>query len=85
MIRITVQIGDEECDERMTVISSSFENFDEIEQSNFIKKAKMFDDSNDEEVDPVKKKKKQKMGFDTKQKCKKLIVCDDPNDEIIEE
>jgi hypothetical protein len=76
LIRITVQIGDEESDERQTVISSSFENFDEVEHTNFIKKVKMFDD-NEECSECSKKKKKSKMGFDTNKKCKTVVIEDD--------
>jgi hypothetical protein len=72
LIRITVQIGDGEDDEKLTVISSSFEDFDEIEDTNFIKKIKMFDGSECHEEEG-KKKKKTKMGFDTNKKCKHIV------------
>lgn len=64
VIRVTVQIEDEEDETRTTVISSSFDTFQEIIDSKFIEKAKPF---GDEECDEDCKKKKQ-IGFGTSRK-----------------
>ena len=59
IIRVTVQIEDEEDENKTTVISSSFDNFQEIIDTNFIEKAKPFSkDESDKEC-----KKKNQIGF----------------------
>lgn len=69
MIRITVQIGDVEDESKTTVIASSFDNFDEVEETEFLNKIRMFDD--DDCYENKKKKKKHKMGFSTNDKYSK--------------
>ena len=59
VIRVTLQIEEDDDESRATVISSSFDNFQEIIDSRFIEKARPF--SNDES-DKEDKKKKQ-IGF----------------------
>ena len=61
MIRITVQIEPDEDPEKATVISSAFENMDELH--GFVDKVKVFNGSGDNE-----NKKKKTMGFLDKQK-----------------
>lgn len=61
VIRVTVQIEDDEDESRATVISSSFDTFQEIIDSKFIEKARPFGD--DEDCDEDCKKKKQQIGF----------------------
>jgi len=62
IIRVTVQIEDEEDETRTTVISSSFDTFQEIIDSKFIEKAKPFGEQEEEE------KKKRQIGFGTQGK-----------------
>jgi hypothetical protein len=59
IIRVTVQIEDEEDENKTTVISSSFDTFQEIIDSNFIGKAKPFGNEKDDE----ECKKKKQIGF----------------------
>lgn len=60
LIRVTVQIEDDEDESRATVISASFDNFQEIIDTEFLEKARPF--NNEEECDD-KKKKKKTIGF----------------------
>ena len=65
VIRVTVQIEDDEDESRATVISSSFDTFQEIIDSKFIEKARPF---GDEDCDEDCKKKKQQIGFESHRK-----------------
>ena len=60
VIRVTLQIEEDDDESRATVISSSFDNFQEIIDSKFIEKARPF--SNDES-DNKEDKKKNQIGF----------------------
>lgn len=62
MIRITVQIEDDEDESKNTVISAAFDDFDELEKSKFIEKARPFDFENETE-EKQKQRKKQPIGF----------------------
>ena len=63
MIRVTVQIEDDEDESRATVISASFDNFQEIFDTKFLEKARPFDEEENDCEEECKKKKKQPIGF----------------------
>jgi hypothetical protein len=66
VIRITVQIEDDEDESKNTVISAAFDNFDELEESKFIDKARPFDFESEQKE---KERKKKPIGFGTRCDC----------------
>jgi hypothetical protein len=70
VIRITIQIEDEQDDVKNTVISAAFDDFDELEESKFIEKARPFDFENETE-EKQKGRKKKPIGFGGHCDCEK--------------
>lgn len=61
MIRVTVQIEDGQDESDATVISASFDNVDEVINSDFLNKARLFE----EKKKPMGSSNKKPMGFET--------------------
>lgn len=60
MIRVTIQFEDEKDENKVTVVSSAFQTFEEIADSDFLQKVKSLDFTDEENYKKKKKKRKKK-------------------------